>query len=200
MARETGQETGKVSMQPQNCCCTPPSHSKAQDMAVWPEAECTEWLSSKEGMPARLCVCCQCTPSSAIEYEMGEASRSLCQCRNCQELNTRSNTQPHPRSTPAEKLSRRRAVTHKQNSHSSPLLLFRKLTLSLALLLSVCHTSLATDLSWSSWSIEDAVNGDVSQSSEGLIVPDLVAVAGRLFQYQIKFDANKTSSLFFQVC
>ena len=80
--------------------------------------------------------------------------------------------------------------------------LFTRLSLWLCLLLSVCSTpSSAYDLPWDRWSIEDpsapGYLGD--HSSAAVNVPDLVAIAGHLFQYQIQSGGINTLPLHFQV-
>ena len=91
-----------------------------------------------------------------------------------------------------------RTPTHQQHWSSAH---FSRLALSLVLLLSVFSTpSLAHGLLWDSWSIEDpSTPGNVYYDSAALDIPDLVAIAGRLFRYQVSTGTPDRSSLHFQV-
>ena len=84
---------------------------------------------------------------------------------------------------------------------------FSRLGLSLVLLLLVFSTSsLGHNIPWDTWSIEDlSTPGNMSQeyygSAGALSVPDLLAIAGHLFEYQVAtslFHYHR-SSLHFQV-
>ena len=54
-------------------------------------------------------------------------------------------------------------------------------------------------LPWDSQSIEDVITGGISQSFESTLVPDLVAITGQLFQYQILSDTFDPGAVHYQV-
>ena len=98
---------------------------------------------------------------------------------------------------------------HHQQQHNWSANHFRRLVvLSVAFLLLVFSTpSLAHDLPWDTWTIEDTSTtpGSLSQgyygSAGAVTVPDLVAIAGHLFEYQISTGLSRDhrSSLHYQV-
>lgn len=54
-------------------------------------------------------------------------------------------------------------------------------------------------LPWDSQSIEDVTTGGISPGLESTLVPDLVAIAGHLFQYQILSDTFNPRAVHYQV-
>ena len=91
---------------------------------------------------------------------------------------------------------------HQRRSHSNSLQMFSRVTLILALFLSMSSLSFAHKLPWDSWAIEDtAISAETQRQSLTLKVPDLIAVAGHMFQYQL--DTNlidtRTILIHFQV-
>ena len=90
--------------------------------------------------------------------------------------------------------------SHKLGVHLHTLRLFSRLILSFALLLSVCTVSHAHKLSWDSWLIDDTTYTDRHPGhNSALRVPDLVAVTGHLFQYQITAENSDSSIVHYQV-
>ena len=90
----------------------------------------------------------------------------------------------------------------KRLSCSKPLNFFGRFLFVFALLLSLCTVSFAHKaVPWDFSSIEDvATSDDALHRSYTLKIPDLIAVSGHLFQYQLENDAFGTGSLHILVC
>ena len=90
----------------------------------------------------------------------------------------------------------------KRHSYSKPLHFFGRFLFVFALLLSLCTVSFAhKTVPWDFSSIEDvATSDDALHRSYTLKIPDLVAVSGHLFQYQLENDDFGTGSVHFLVC
>ena len=89
---------------------------------------------------------------------------------------------------------------HLLSSSDHSLRLFGKLLFSFAFLLSLCTVSCAHKLPWDSWTIEEMTSSDASEGHRSTLkVPDLAAIVGRLFQYQIPVDAFSTKTVHYQV-
>ena len=174
-----------------------PLRSENQGMAVWERPE-LNYHSGKNEMLGTLCSC----QSNTVRPQVG--GKSSQQSQDSSELSKDISVFHSHGQHERVKCSfggnwqRQRTITHRNNISK----LFTKLTLSLVLLLSVCSSSsLASDLPWDQWSIEDA--STAADSSKGrsstLNVPDLVAVSGHLFQYHIPAIVMDSSSLHYQV-
>ena len=86
------------------------------------------------------------------------------------------------------------------NFNSLQLTLFGSTLLLLTIFSSLFTISFAhKTLPWDSQSIEDVTNGGISPSLESTLVPDLVAIAGHLFQYQILSDTFDPRAFHYQV-
>ena len=189
MAREGGQEVQEETLDSRvsECC------SKYEGIAVGPVFGPQEHRGREERLE-RLCNCASVTVSG---HQMEQTLPH--QCSHYRKPHSQSQLQLK-RTTCTGELNSERTQTHKRYSQSSPAWPITRLTLSLALLLSVCGTTTASDLPWDSWSIEYAVDSAGSQSSSSTVdVPDLVAVAGHIFQYQINTGTLDSSLLHFQV-
>ena len=186
MANETGPRSRKGSVRLQSEHQLSSSRSEYQGMWEGQNCTCRLLIIGKR----------QCFFNNARHHQMKQSSsQKLKHCSISSEDCTDSRSR---KSKFGSHKCGERTPTYQQHWSSAH---FSRLALSLVLLLSVFSTpSLAHDLPWDSWSIEDpSAPGNVYSDSAALDIPDLVAIAGRLFQYQVSTGTPDRSSLHFQV-
>ena len=96
----------------------------------------------------------------------------------------------------------RNFTMYRRHSYPKTLSLFGRVLLSFVFLLSVCTLSFAhKTVPWEFSSIEDATSNDQNlHRGYTLKIPDIVAVSGHLFQYQIQNEAFGTRTVHYLVC
>lgn len=100
-----------------------------------------------------------------------------------------------PLSCYRQQQTRRKKDGHRNSSQ------FSRLTLCLVILLSMCSSSLAVQSTPrdTTWIIENSFPTTAISARQSVLIPDLVAVSGHLFQYQIPDSQFGSISFQFQV-